>query len=101
DETNELNTNAQLSGTSIEITDSGGTMSVDLDPTFTTDTELASAITDSEDLDLDKDETNELNTNAQLSGTSIEITDSGGTMSVDLDPTFTTDTELASAITDS
>ncbi|MEQ6168615.1 hypothetical protein AAOE16_15575 [Ekhidna sp. MALMAid0563] len=101
DETNELNTNAQLSGTSLEITDAGGTMSVDLNPTFATDTELASAITDSEALDLDKDETNELNTNAQLSGTSLEITDSGGTMSVDLDPTFATDTELASAITDS
>ncbi|WP_424961019.1 C1q-like domain-containing protein [Ekhidna sp.] len=101
DATNELNTNAQLSGTSVEVTDAGGTLSVDLDPTFATDTELATAISDSEALDLDKDATNELNTNAQLSGTSLEITDAGGTLSVDLDPTFATDTELATAISDS
>ncbi|TNF72131.1 MAG: hypothetical protein EP302_05570, partial [Bacteroidetes bacterium] len=46
-------------------------------------------------VDNDPDPFNEINTNLELNGTSIELTDSGGTLPLDLDPTFATDAELA------
>lgn len=73
DTTNELNTGLALNGTSIEITDAGGTLSQDLDGTFATDTEVAAAgyLTS----ELDGDPTNELQT---LSLSSSDLTISGG-----------------------
>ncbi|NAY93539.1 hypothetical protein GTQ34_16665, partial [Muricauda sp. JGD-17] len=67
------------------------TLSQDLDGTFATDAELAALNTD----DADADPTNELNTAVGLTGTSITVTDAGGTLSQDLDGTFATDAELA------
>ena len=106
DDTNELNTAIALNGTSIEVTDAGSTLSQDLDGTdagstlfsdgtFATDAELAASDT----ADLDKDDTNELNTAIALNGTSIEVTDAGSTLSQDLDGTFATDAELAASDT--
>lgn len=47
--------------------------------------------------DADNDPANELNTGIALNGTSIEITDAGGTLSQDLDGTFATDAEVTAA----
>lgn len=47
--------------------------------------------------DADSDPNNELNTGLTLNGTSLEITDAGGTFSQDLDGTFATDAEVAAA----
>ncbi len=77
---NELNTGIALSGTSIEVTDAGGTLSQDLDGTFATDAELAALSVD----DADADPLNELNTSVVLSGTDLETTDAGGTITTDL-----------------
>ncbi|NAY93255.1 hypothetical protein GTQ34_15195, partial [Muricauda sp. JGD-17] len=85
-----------LTGTSITVTDAGGTLSQDLDGTFATDAELAALNTD----DADADPTNELNTAVGLTGTSITVTDAGGTLSQDLDGTFATDAELAAVADD-
>ncbi|WP_431163114.1 hypothetical protein, partial [Flagellimonas beolgyonensis] len=75
-----------------------GATGVDLDPTFATDTELANAISASEALDNDTDDTNELS-DIQLTATTLELTNAAaGATGVDLDPTFATDTELANAI---
>ena len=96
DPTNEFNTAITLNGTSLELTDSGGTLSQDLDGTFATDAELAAINTD----DGDADPTNEYNTAIGLNGTSIEITDPGGTLSQDLNGTFATDAELGALSVD-
>ena len=98
DDTNELNTSLDLDGTALEVTDAGGTLSIDLNPQFATDSELSSAISASETNDEDKDDTNELNTSLDLDGTTLEVTDAGGTLSVDLNPQFATDSELSAAI---
>ncbi|MDC6366098.1 hypothetical protein, partial [Allomuricauda sp. AC10] len=50
--------------------------------------------------DADADPTNEYNTTVGLTGTSITVTDAGGTLSQDLDGTFATDAELAALNTD-
>jgi len=47
--------------------------------------------------DADNDPANELNTGIALNGTAIEITDAGGTLSQDLNGTFATDAEVATA----
>ncbi|RDY57540.1 hypothetical protein, partial [Flagellimonas nanhaiensis] len=67
-------------GTSITVTDAGGTLSQDLDGTFATDAELAALNTD----DADADPTNEYNTGSGITAGSVEITDAGGTESVNL-----------------
>ena len=69
DSTNELNTSAALNGNDLEITDAGGTLSVDL-----------GSLED----DADPDPTNELNTSVVLTGTNLEVTDAGGTITTDL-----------------
>jgi hypothetical protein len=73
---NELNTNVALNGTALEVTDAGGVKSVDLDTTFATDTEVATAIVASAALDLDKDNTNEIQTLTSTDG-SVTLTQAG------------------------
>ncbi|MDA8019744.1 MAG: hypothetical protein MPN21_20075 [Thermoanaerobaculia bacterium] len=63
------NTSLNFDGTSLSVTDGGGTLSVDI-----------SALED----DADADPTNELNTGLALSGTTVEVTDAGGTLTADL-----------------
>ncbi|MEM8962653.1 MAG: hypothetical protein AAGD38_14300, partial [Acidobacteriota bacterium] len=70
-----LNSGALMDGTELQITDGGGTLSVDLAP-----------IQDGVD-DPDNDPTNELNTGINLDGSTIEITDAGGTLTADLSTT--------------
>ncbi|MEO9872634.1 beta strand repeat-containing protein [Ekhidna sp.] len=88
--TNELNTSMTISGTSIRVTDAGGTRSVNIGGTFATDAELAASAA----ADGDKSASNEYNTGMSLSGTSIRVTDGGGTRSVNIGGTFATDSEL-------
>ncbi|MAC94445.1 MAG: hypothetical protein CMC96_02970 [Flavobacteriales bacterium] len=123
--TNELNTNAVLNGETLEITDAGGTQSVDLSvfndslqivdssAAIRSDMLIQQTLNDSSqairmdmlsqqtlndtslairaDLNTlsigaykDSSAINELNTNAVLNGETLEITDAGGTQSVDL-----------------
>lgn len=70
DPANELNTGLELDGTDLNLTDGGGTLSVDL-----------SSLTDG---DLDTDPANELNTGLELDGTDLNLTDDGGTLTADL-----------------
>ncbi|GLU42479.1 hypothetical protein Musp01_01030, partial [Muricauda sp. NBRC 101325] len=73
DATNELS-DIQLNSTTLELTNpAAGATGVDLDLTFATDTELANAITASETLDNDTDDTNELS-DIQLNSTTLELT---------------------------
>ena len=97
DPANEVNTQLTLNGTALEITDSAGTLSQDLNGTFATDAEL-SALATTVGNDGDTDATNELNTNVALNGTTLEVTDAGGTQGTDLDITFATDAETSAAI---
>ena len=109
DPANEFNTNAVLNGNNLEITDGGGTQSVDLSALTGTgsddqnltgatltgtslqiDIETGNSVTvdlvalqDGVD-DADNDPSNEYITNAVLNGNNLEITDGGGTQSVDL-----------------
>lgn len=69
DPENEYNNSVALSGTDLEVTDGGGTLSADL-----------SSLVD----DADADPTNEYNTAVALTGTDLEVTDGGGTLSTDL-----------------
>ena len=69
---NLLNSTLVLSGTTLQLTDGGGVLSVDL-----------ASIQDGVD-DADADPTNELNTTLGLSGTTLQLTDAGGTLSQDL-----------------
>ncbi len=109
--TNELISNAILNGTDLEITDAGGTQSVDLSSLGSADDQniLGSGLTGttltigiesgaSETVDLislvddaDASTSNELISNAILNGTDLEITDAGGTQSVDLSSFSSTD----------
>jgi len=109
DPTNEYNTSAVLIGTDLQILDAGGTQTVDLSSLSnsgtddqnisgsglagttltigiengTNETVDLSSLQDGVD-DADNDPTNEYNTGAVLSGTDLEITDAGGTQTVDL-----------------
>ena len=69
DSSNENNSAVLLTGTTLKVTDAGGTLSADL-----------VSLRD----DADADSANELNTGASLSGTELKITDAGGTLAVDL-----------------
>jgi hypothetical protein len=80
DPTNELNTGLALSGTSIQVTDAGGTLSQDLNGTFATDAELAALSVN----DADADPANELNTGISFDGTNLTITDAGGNQTIDI-----------------
>ncbi len=71
DTTNELLTGATLNGNQLELTDAGGTQTVDLSSFSLVD-------------DADADPTNELLTGAALNGSQLELTDAGGTQTVDL-----------------
>ncbi|NAY93538.1 hypothetical protein GTQ34_16655, partial [Muricauda sp. JGD-17] len=62
-------------GTSITVTDAGGTLSQDLDGTFATDAELAALNTD----DADADPTNEIQDAA-----GVDFTPAGNTTSTDV-----------------
>ena len=64
-----LNTSVNLVGTSLQVTDGGGTVSTDL-----------AALGD----DADADPANERNTGLTLNGSNLELTDAGGTLTVDL-----------------
>ena len=68
DPTNELNTSAALVGTDLNISDNGGTLTVDL-----------SSLVGS-----GGNPTDELNTAMVLNGNDLELTDAGGTLVVDL-----------------
>lgn len=99
DPTNELNTSFTLVGTTLNITDAGGTLSADLssltdadpDPTneLQTLTIVGSVLTlsnggGSVTIPSGGNPTDELNTSVVLNGTDLEITDTGGTLSADL-----------------
>ncbi|MBN2773567.1 MAG: hypothetical protein JXR31_04915, partial [Prolixibacteraceae bacterium] len=99
DPTNELNTNLELVGSILKVTDNGGELSVDLssliddndsDPTnelqeWGTLPGIPDDIADGDDLeDADADPSNELNTNLELVGSFLKVTDNGGELSVDL-----------------
>jgi len=103
DPTNEYNTAAVLNGTDLEISDAGGTLTVDLlplvddadpDPTneIQTITKVGSIITLSlgggaitDDVnDADSSPTNEFNTDVTLVGNMLNVIDFGSTQSVDL-----------------
>ena len=71
DPTNEYNTSANLVGTDLNITDGGGTLTVDLSTVAGGD-------------DADADPTNEYNTSVTLVGTNLNVTDAGGTITTDL-----------------
>ncbi|VGO14375.1 hypothetical protein PDESU_02936 [Pontiella desulfatans] len=68
---NELNTSVGLAGTTLQVTDAGGTKSVN----------LAALVNDA-----DASAFNELNFSAGLTGSTLGITDAGGTLNVDLSP---------------
>ncbi|WP_395377230.1 beta strand repeat-containing protein [Marinicella sp. W31] len=94
EETNELNTAVALTGTTLNVTDAGGTLSADLAVIDTDDQTLTLtgsnlSISDGNSVDLgtlsgDNDATNELNQNVSLTGTTLTVTDAGGDLSVDL-----------------
>ncbi len=110
DPANEFNTGASLSGQTLQITDNGGTLSVDLsslecdadcDPTneIQTITKVGGIITLSggggavtDDVnDADANPTNELITNVTLSGTTLNIFDAAGAHSINLAPIASAD----------
>jgi hypothetical protein len=72
DSSNELNETLVLNGTTLELTDNGGTLSTDL-------ASLQDGTTDA-----DADPTNELNNSFSLNGNTLELTDAGGTLQADL-----------------
>lgn len=108
DPANEYNTGAAMNGLDLEITDGGGTFSVDLsglttDPDMDPNNEIQTmsklgqvvtlsngggAFTDDVN-DADADPSNELNTNLTLIGTTLQLTDAGGTLSQDLSSLIT------------
>jgi len=87
DDTNELS-DVQLSTTTLELTNAAaGATGVDLDLTFATDTELANAITASEALDNDTDDTNELSDLALNASNILTLSKPAtGSNQVDLSP---------------
>ncbi|MFD2101730.1 hypothetical protein, partial [Flagellimonas iocasae] len=85
-----------LSGTSITVTDLGGTLSQDLDGTFATDAELAALDTD----DADADPTNEYNTAFAVTGGNLRITDGGGNLDVPLSSISTDDQDASEVNSD-
>ena len=72
DPANEYNASVALTGTQLEVSDGGGTLSVDLSP-----------LQDGVD-DADSDPANEYNSTFSLTGTQLDLSDGGGTLSVDL-----------------
>ena len=76
--TNEINTALALSGSDLQVTDSGGTLTVDLSGLGYLTTEVDGSVT------------NEINTALALSGSTLQVTDSGGTLTIDLSGTFAT-----------
>jgi len=79
--TNEVNTVLGLNGTNLQITDSAGTLSVDLSSLgYLTATDVTGFLTS----EVDGSVTNEINTALGLNGSNLEVTDSNGTLSVDL-----------------
>ena len=103
DPTNEYNTGGIMNGDSLEITDGGGTIAIDMttvmqdpdmDPTneiqtltkignIITLTPSGGAVTDDVN-DADADPANELNTTLTLVGSTLQLTDAGGTLNADL-----------------
>ena len=103
DPTNEYNTGAILNADTLEITDGGGTINVDMsalknDPDMDPNNEIQTlskvgqivslsggggAFTDDVD-DADNNPSNELNTTFTLVGTTLQITDAGGTLNANL-----------------
>jgi hypothetical protein len=97
DPTNELNTAFQLDGTVLELTDAGGTLSADLAiledsaevlseqiRAEAAEAALQGAIDAHVSADADLDAGNELNGTLGLSGTTLQLTDAGGTLAADL-----------------
>jgi hypothetical protein len=103
DPTNEFNTGAIINADSLEITDGGGTLVVDLstvkqDPDMDPNNEIQTlskvgqivtlssgggAFTDDVD-DADNNPTNEFNATLTLVGTTLQLADGGGTLNADL-----------------
>ena len=103
DPTNEFNISANVNGTDLEITDGGGTITADLttvmsDPDMDPNNEIqvlqkvgniitlspsGGAVTDDVN-DADPDPTNEYNTTLTLVGSTLQLTDAGGTLNADL-----------------
>ncbi|WP_297706512.1 hypothetical protein, partial [uncultured Eudoraea sp.] len=96
DPTNELNTAFAVNAGNLEITDSGGILSVPLSSLGTDDQNLSTSgaagnisIEDGNAININVDDadssvTNEVNTVFAVNGTDLEITDSNGTLSVPL-----------------
>lgn len=89
--TNELISSAVLNGQTIEITDAGGTISVNLNQFNDSAQVVDSANAIRQDISAvraiavqDSSSTNELISSAVLNGQNIEITDAGGTISINL-----------------
>ncbi|MCB9232293.1 MAG: hypothetical protein H6581_11560 [Bacteroidia bacterium] len=84
--TNELNTSVTYTGTNLNVTDAGGTLTADLS-SLEESADIAQVANDLQNhvtADGDLSSTNELNTGATLTGTDLNITDAGGTITVDL-----------------
>ncbi|MCB9232294.1 MAG: hypothetical protein H6581_11565 [Bacteroidia bacterium] len=84
--TNELNTSVTYTGTNLNVTDAGGTLTADLS-SLEESADIAQVANDLQNhvtADGDLSSTNELNTSATLTGTDLNITDAGGTITVDL-----------------
>ena len=136
DSANELNSSLSLNAMTLELTDSGGTLTADLsslqDGTGTDDQTLSEVLTEDNDAgamkitnlmdpmgaqdaatknyvdsnddvdDADADSTNELNSSLNLNAMTLELTDSGGTLTADLsslqDGTGTDDQTLSEVL---
>ncbi|MGB5479457.1 MAG: hypothetical protein WBM91_00145, partial [Eudoraea sp.] len=106
DPTNEQNTAFAVNAGNLEITDSGGTLSVPLASLGTDDQDISTngtagniTIEDGSTLvlnvdDADSSVTNEINTVFAVNGTDLEITDSNGTLSVPLASLGTDDQDI-------
>ncbi len=103
DDSNELNTNVALNGTTLTVTDAGGDLSADLASIDTDDQTLSLntnqlSISEGNSVDLGtfaNDDSNELNTNVALNGTTLTVTDAGGDLSADLASIDTDDQTLS------
>jgi len=106
DSTNELQT-ISINGSDITLSDGGGTITIPVNPAADGSETIINAGTDisvsgigtmanpyiigNTFTEVDGDATNELNTSATLNGTNLEITDAGGTQTVDLSSFSSTD----------
>ena len=89
DRSNELNTSLVLDGTTLELSDAGGTLPLDLNVAFATNAQLEALDTD----DADADPTNELS-DLELTNNLLTLTNpQSGATGVDLSPYINTDAQ--------